>query len=357
MKFMRYTLAIAVIYMIASVSSAQTQVCPGDTVCLTIGSFYGNIQWQESADNISWSDISGANSDTSCVVVSDTTYYRAVVTDNSCDPYYSDTSLILTYPVGGTQTFLFSGQVDTFIVPPCVDSLFVDISGAQGGTGPVGCSSNTSSPGGLGGRVQATIPVSEGDTLFITVGGKGEDDNNTSAAGGYNGGGDTGFDNTYTYYGGGGGGGASDIRTGGTTLNDRIIVAGGGGGAGADGCNCNDLYGGAGGDLTGGSGEPGQLCSCNPSGSGGTQSSGGAKGDWGCSCNATDGGFGYGGMSNTTSCGGPTGAGGGGGGWYGGGGGGLGGGGGGSSYTFPSATNITHTQGYKNGNGEITISW
>ena len=253
-------------------------------------------------------------------------------------------------------TYDYTGAVQTYIVQGCVDSVIVDVIGAEGGRGPVGCTSGTSKAGGKGGRVEATIPVAPGDTLFIYVGGKGEDDDLNSAQGGFNGGGDALDDSQYSYYGGGGGGGASDIRLNGTSLNDRIIVAGGGGGAGSDGCSCNDLKGGDGGDLTGEAGASGQVCVCNPSGQGGTQSAGGVKGDWACVCDAQDGSLGQGGNSNSTSCGGPTGGGGGGGGYYGGGGGGLGAGGGGSSYAFSSATNVTHTQGYQTGNGQVVIT-
>ncbi|HLG35876.1 MAG TPA: glycine-rich protein [Bacteroidia bacterium] len=256
-----------------------------------------------------------------------------------------------------TQTFNYTGSVQTFVVPSCVTSITFDVTAASGGTGAPGCSSTLSATGGLGGRVQGTLPVTGGDTLNIYVGGAGADDNNTSASGGFNGGGDALLENQYVYYGGGGGGGASDIRLNGNTLNDRAAVAGGGGGAGQDGCNCEGLTGGAGGGLTGGAGLPGTICICDPSGQGGTPTLGGIKGDWGCNCDATDGAFGIGGNSNSTGCGGPTGGAGGGGGWYGGGGGGLGAGGGGSSYTAPSATGVVHTQGFQTGNGIVIITY
>jgi hypothetical protein len=256
-----------------------------------------------------------------------------------------------------TQTFNYTGSVQTFIIPSCVTSITFDVIAASGGDGAPGCTSSQIATGGLGGRVQGTMPVNGGDTLYIYVGGAGADDNNTSAAGGFNGGGNALMENQYTYYGGGGGGGASDIRLNDTTLNDRVVVAGGGGGAGQDGCNCEGLTGGAGGGLTGGAGQPGPICVCNPAGQGGASAAGGLRGDWACTCDATDGAFGFGGNSNSTGCGGPTGGGGGGGGWYGGGGGGLGPGGGGSSYTVPSATGVIHTQDFQTGNGIVTITY
>ncbi len=254
-----------------------------------------------------------------------------------------------------SSTFNYTGAVQTYTVPACVTSITVDVQGAQGGLGGLGCQ-GYQGLAGLGGSVQATIAVVPGDVLSIYVGGAGAPDNNTSAAGGFNGGGNALLESMYTYYGGGGGGGASDIRLNGTTLNDRIVVAGGGGGAGFDGCNCEGLDGGMGGGLIGGAGNGGLVCVCNPSGQGGTQVAGGVKGDWGCNCDAQPGTLGVGGNSNSTSCGGPTGGGGGGGGYYGGGGGGLGAGGGGSSYTDPSATGVTHTQGTRTGDGVVIIT-
>jgi hypothetical protein len=256
-----------------------------------------------------------------------------------------------------TATFNYTGSVQTFTVPACVTSITVDVQGGSGGTGPVGAGDGIAHPGGLGGRTQATITVSPGDVLTIYVGGAGANDNNTTSPGGFNGGGTGMLESSYTYYGGGGGGGASDIRLNGNALTDRIVVAGGGGGGGADGCTANGLDGGAGGGLTGGAGSPGSVCVCNPSGQGGTPSAGGVKGDWGCSCNAQAGSLGLGGNSKSSSCGGPTGGGGGGGGYYGGGGGGLGGGGGGSNYVIVTATGVTHTQGFRSGDGTVVLTY
>ncbi len=272
---------------------------------------------------------------------------------NGCTSSSTTQQIVVGNCPHSSQTFSYTGSMQTWTVPTCITSITLDMAGAKGGIG------SNSAAAGLGGRVQATLPVTPGNTINIFVGGSGLDDVNGSSAlpGGYNGGGIANGEPQYTYYGGGSGGGASDIRIGGTSLNDRKIVAGGGGGGGADGCTANALIGGHGGGTTGLPGGPGNLCSCNPSGQGGTPSAGGAKGDWGCTCNATAGTFGIGGDSNSTGCGGPTGGGGGGGGWYGGGGGGLGGGGGGSSYTDPGATNVTHTQGYQSGNGYVTITW
>ena len=86
-----------------------------------------------------------------------------------------------------------------------MSKVFVDATGSVGG-------SSIYNIGGLGGWVQALLPVSAGQTLYIYVG-------------------------TVDFNGGGGaiwggrGGGATDIRTISSNLTSRIIVAGGGGGS------------------------------------------------------------------------------------------------------------------------------
>lgn len=241
-----------------------------------------------------------------------------------------------TLPIGQSQTFNYTGSVQTFVVPACVTSIHADVRGAQGGAGSSG-----SGTGGLGGRAQANINVTPGETLYVYVGGQGG-----APTGGWNGGGQ----GVGT---GSGGGGASDIRRGGQSLNDRIIVAGGGGG-GAQG------NGGAGGGATGGQG------STNGNGvwaQGGTQIAGGNGGMYnngGCSpgaAYASNGTFGIGGngASNSSCCCYGTG---GGGGWYGGGGMQINGAGGGSGYISTTGTSGgSMASGYQSGNGQIIISW
>ena len=98
---------------------------------------------------------------------------------------------------------------------------------------------------------------------------------------------------SWGFYGGGGGGGASDVRPGGNALAARAVVAGGGGGGGGN-YDGSESGGGAGGGTTGAAGAD----------------------SWPGS-----------------------------------------GGGGGSSYTVPGATNVTHAQGVRAGDGQVIISW
>lgn len=248
--------------------------------------------------------------------------------------------------VSGTQTFNYTGSVQMWVVPAGVISIDVTAWGAEGGS--------AAGPGGLGGQAQVTAPVNPGDTLWIYVGGKGNDGNAAgNGLGGFNGGGD-GYQLSGTD-GGSGGGGGTDVRRVGNTLNDRFIVAGGGGGS--ENTGGGPMAGGAGGGLVGGDGQ----IWAGDTAKGGTQTAGGAA-NTGLSCSgtiifATPGTFGQGGAGGrctTTRCGG-----GGGGGWYGGGGVTRGNGsGGGSGYVAaPGNTNTSMSSGVRSGDGMVTISY
>jgi len=250
------------------------------------------------------------------------------------------------YSIGGTS---FSGQIyntqgsDTFVVPSGINNITVKMWGGGGGGG-AGSASGAGGAGGGSGYVNATIPVTPGESLNIYVGGRGGDGvRNTSG-------------------GGGGGGGYSSIYRGSTLL---VIAAGGAGGGGARAASVGG-YGGAGGGTTGvlggasgvnNGGNPGTPTAGGTAGTGGTNpgtagsSLTGGLGGNGRNNNSTDGGAANGGLATGGGGGAVTtttyGAGGGGGaGFFGGGGGGGSttatggsGGGGGSSYTRP--TDVT----------------
>ncbi|MBK8143748.1 MAG: hypothetical protein IPK62_01490 [Bacteroidetes bacterium] len=248
---------------------------------------------------------------------------------------------IITLGGGGapiTQTFNYTGAVQTFTVPAGVTSITVDVSGAKGGNGV------NLSVGGNGGRVQGTIAVTPGQVLNINVGGMGANCT-VCATGGFNGGGGT---IAGAGQEAGTGGGASDIRVTPYALANRLFVGGGGGGGGYTGAAAN---GGAGGGLVGANG---QTWNGYAGGTGGTQVAGGIGGPGqGGQPNAINGSLGLGGAGQGWSGGG----GGGGGGYYGGGGGFIGGGGGGSNYANPIATGVVHSQGFQASNGQVIISY
>ncbi len=265
--------------------------------------------------------------------------------------------------IAQTQTFNYTGALQNYTVPPGVTSITVDASGAQGNANNL-----NNAVGGLGGRVVATLTVTPGEVLRINVGGGGS----VSATGGFNGGGTTPIANCATAT-GGGGGGASDVFRSPYTYNSTfaLVVAGGGGGAGgARVATCGPGGGGAGGGGWFGGGGGGGYDGYG--GGGGTQIAGGAGGAFGFTGggNGSTGTQGLGAIGGTCvannqggSANGPNG----------GAGGGLTGasgtggnnsgiyngasGGGGSNFANAGATNVTHTQGFKTGNGQVIINW
>jgi hypothetical protein len=216
--------------------------------------------------------------------------------------------------------FSYTGSEQSFIIPAGVTQVQLEVWGAQGGD------ATTTYPGGRGGYATGTYDVTPGQTLYVNVGGMGQDYTNPHTGnylGGYNGGGNGNATSSSSYR--TGGGGATHVATASGVLrnlnsnrNSVLIVAGGGGGN----LNISGNAAGAGGGSIGISGT-GSSC-----GTGGTQSEcGTCTSTSNYSSTFADGGFGYGGGAfgtvQYTLCGG-------GGGWFGGG---FGnGGGGGSSY-------------------------
>ncbi|MCC6601531.1 MAG: hypothetical protein IT223_12805 [Crocinitomicaceae bacterium] len=269
--------------------------------------------------------------------VAGNTYVLRWTITNECGSSFDDVNINFSDPYSpGSQSFSFTGAMQTFTVPNGVSSLEIEVWGAQGGNS-----------GGLGGYAKGNLSVTFGQMLNVYVGGEG-----AIPTGGFNGGG-TGVNS--------GGGGASDVRTG-ANLSDRVIVGGGGGGS----TNWGSVGGSGGGDNGGtATNSNGYTCS-SPTvygigGGGGTQTEGGTagsyfSGSWGGNVGQA-GTLGIGGGTDNWNNGG------GGGGYYGGGSGGTpgcsgwgAGGGGGSSYTG-GVTNGTTSTGVRAGNGLVTITW
>ena len=241
-----------------------------------------------------------------------------------------------------TVNFNCTGSSQNWTVPPCVTSINVTVAGAEGGGGL----------GGNGAVLTATIPVTPGQVIGMSVGCSGTTTGG-STSGGFGGGGD-GFASTdgNASYNSSGGGGASTLSIGGSAY---MIAAGGGGEGGGSGI----VGGGAGGCATGVTG----TSTFGGGATGGTQTAGGTGGIGWISTppGGSNGGLGFGGMGGfwQTASGG-----GGGGGYYGGGGGGNdgcctgangGGGGGGGSSLVPAGAGCT--QGSNNGPGYITVTY
>ena len=65
-----------------------------DTIWLNSNSNGGQIQWQQSQDSLIWSDIIGASDSVYGHIVNTLDlpiYFRSVVTQENCDPYFSQT--------------------------------------------------------------------------------------------------------------------------------------------------------------------------------------------------------------------------------------------------------------------------
>lgn len=219
---------------------------------------------------------------------------------------------------------MFSTPTDgmTFVVPSNITSIFVVAIGASG--------ENTNrSVGGEGGRAEATLSVTAGETLTIIVGGT----DGTGGGGSGGNGGDSGA-----------GGGRSAIERSGVPL----IVAGGGGGGGS-----NSVAMCAGGSGGGASGSNGGNSGGNGGGQGGSGGVGGNGGGTVVNSPGSPGGSIIGGRGGNGSNGGGGGGGGFGGGGGGGGGGGIGGacGGGGGGHAPGGTTSV----GGNVGDGSVTL--
>lgn len=91
-----------------TISGDQT-ICPLTTATVSVsGTTNGTLQWQSSADNTNWTDISGAvTASYTTLALTQTTYYRVVATNGSC----SATSGVVTVTVN--DTYIWNGSVNT----------------------------------------------------------------------------------------------------------------------------------------------------------------------------------------------------------------------------------------------------
>jgi len=326
--------------------STPAALCdPGGTVQLTATSTGNSINWYSAPTGGNYLGNTPSGGNLPATLASTTTYYAE--------------SLIGGIAVSGTSSFVYTGGMQTFVVPPGITSLDIECFGGAGANA-LGLMPGQ---GGLGAYTSGTLAVTPGQVINIFVGGQA-----TGSLGGYNGGGNGGDLNA------GGGGGASDIRVGGTAPADRVMVAGGGGGGGTSADNCTSNYaGGNGGAGGGGNGFPGMNSPSGGGGAGGSVGLGGAAGLGCANFLGLPGTVPNGGNGQALSCNTTPGGGGGGGGYTAGGGGGGGslgstactgndkggggGGAGGSSFTGAGVTNMIMTQGLNNGNGSVIINW
>lgn len=244
--------------------------------------------------------------------------------------------------------FDFTGAIQTWTVPSGVTLIYVDVAGAQGGSGGTNI-------GGKGGKVSGIIAVTPGDVLQITVGGQ-----STTNIAVYGFGGNGGRSTAYGTIARAGGGLSAISTAAPVTQANAFLIAGGGGGTPTSGFAGN---GGAGGGLNGISATS-NYGGVFTRGGGATQLAGGVAGTpsdgnstlptAGSAINGGAGGI-VGGFSA-----GWNGGGGGGAGYFGGGGGAGGGnaqgsGGGGSSWTNPSLQQVSNIPNFNTGHGRVVI--
>lgn len=162
-----------------------------------------------------------------------TTYYfllKALGTQGANDTIVRISASTQPY-TPSDHIYVYTGSPETFVVPPGVTSIQVKSWGSQGGSA-VGAYGTY--PGGEGGYVYTTVPVTPGETLTVKVGGRGGY-NAASPYGGLGGGSGTPLYTVIGPYGhadgtAGSGGGATGLYRGSTPL----AVAGGGGGSGTE---------------------------------------------------------------------------------------------------------------------------
>ncbi len=299
--------------------------------------------------------VSTSTGEATCAVTYDAPGPHSITAVYSGDSVYpgNTTSTLSQTVSNGLPSYTAPGTY-LFTVPAGVSQLVFDAFGAQGG----GAADDfVDGPGGLGGEARATLAVTAGERLEISVG----------AVGGYGGG--TNPD---------GGGGASDVRSGSCAaalncaLSAREVVAGGGGGGGGctNGDHCADDgpgssaggFGGAGSGADGVAGDAQPGCATG-SGGGGTTAAGGAGGSAENDGIAQPGGSGVLGFGGGGGANGDTG-GGGGDGYYGGGGGAStgnptcdgGAGGGGSGFIISTAITAATATGVQSGTGKVVIT-
>ncbi len=232
------------------------------------------------------------------------------------------------------NNFAYTGAVQEFVAPYTADYL-LEVWGASGGGSHQYSDGGQTGAAGRGGYSKGIVRLTEGEKIYIYVGGQGSYRTSSpgTVLGGYNGGGYA-WKTTSDHWTVFSGGGATDMRlfksadgawNNSSSLLSRIIVAGGGGGGSM---------------LTGIGGHGGGTNGTNSTGTGvgigGSQTSGPTGASFGKGADST---AANGATSNWGSSGGGSG-------WYGGGLNGWGAGGGGSGFIYTEATKANVPSGY-----------
>jgi uncharacterized protein (TIGR02145 family) len=76
------------------ITDTQKTVYENDSVVLYVNNIRGHVQWQVSEDKILWENIDGKTNASLSIYVDSSAFYRAMITEGTCEPVYSDPVLI-----------------------------------------------------------------------------------------------------------------------------------------------------------------------------------------------------------------------------------------------------------------------
>ena len=92
---------------VAGTATGSTEICDQESATLTLENYTGTIEWERSADQTGWNTTGKTSATIKTERLTDTTYFRAVVTNGCCRP---DTSNVVTVNVNQNSV---GGQVET----------------------------------------------------------------------------------------------------------------------------------------------------------------------------------------------------------------------------------------------------
>jgi gliding motility-associated-like protein len=100
-------------------AASSTSFCPGTPITLTLTGYNGNIQWQSSSNNSTWTTINNATSDTYSITnLTATTYFRSTVSGGICSTASNVSTISLARAAGDFGSALhFDGTDDVVTIP------------------------------------------------------------------------------------------------------------------------------------------------------------------------------------------------------------------------------------------------
>ena len=105
---------------VGTASVSQTSICYNNPVTLSLSSYSGNLQWMQSTDGTNWTPITGGTtSPFTTPVLTQSTYFKAVVSSQGCNPVESNVlQVTVLTSIGGTASV--SGPTSFCDVAPSV---------------------------------------------------------------------------------------------------------------------------------------------------------------------------------------------------------------------------------------------